>query len=267
MHIQYATEPGTAGHPNEDFAGAATPATGIGGTLVVLDGVTPPAADYGCQHGVPWFTSHLGGALLELLSIRSGLDRTLADCLADAIGRTADTHRTTCDLSHPRTPQATVVLARWDQEIVEYLVLSDSVLLVAEAGGTVRPVLDTRLDALLPAARRLAPERRTASIESMRNSEGGFFTAAADPSVASLAVRGTLDRHQVRALAALTDGAGRWVETFALGGWADLFTLLNTAGPDHLIASVRAAEHADPDGSRFPRGKAHDDATALLAQL
>ena len=93
---------------------------------VVLDGVTPPPDNGACVHSVPWFTARLGGALLELTVARRG--SALAQCLAEAISRTAQAHRATCDLSHPLTPQATVVVARWDEAEVEYLVLSDSVL-------------------------------------------------------------------------------------------------------------------------------------------
>ncbi|ONK11379.1 hypothetical protein [Streptomyces sp. MP131-18] len=286
MCIQAATEPGVPGRPNEDFAALAVPAGGDGGALVLLDGVTGPqvpaaaaGADPGaepgsepgggppggCAHGVAWFAARLGGALLERCA--TARESPLRACLADAISRSADAHRTACDLSHPRTPQATVVCARWDAREVEYLVLSDSVLLIEGTDGSVRPVLDSRLDDLRPAARRLPRERRAAWIESLRNAEGGFFTAAADPAVADLAVTGTVARDAVHSLAALTDGVGRWVETFRLGGWADLFALLADAGPREAIRQVRAAEAADPDGAAFPRGKAHDDATAVLARL
>jgi hypothetical protein len=266
MRIQSATVPGDPRLPNEDFAATALPAGGTGGALVLLDGVTGPAdGGTGCRHSVAWFAARLGGALLELAAARSG--GPLAGCLAAAIARTADAHRSTCDLSHPRTPQATVVCARWDAETAEYLVLSDSVLLVRGADGAVTPVLDSRLDDLRPAARRLPPGRRAAFLEGLRNAEGGFFTAAADPSVAGRAVTGTLARAAVDGLAAVTDGLGRWVDVFRLGGWADLYAVLAGAGPLAAVAQVRAAEAADPAGATHPRGKCHDDATAIVAEL
>ena len=118
MRIELTTEPGDPDRPDEDYASVALPASGQGGSLVLLDGVTPPSGDAGCSHTVPWFTARLGGALGELSVSRR--DLTLSEILAAAIARTADTHRDTCDLSHPRTPQATVVLARWDAERVEH---------------------------------------------------------------------------------------------------------------------------------------------------
>jgi hypothetical protein len=257
MRIELATAPGDPRIPNEDYASVALPASGQGGALVILDGVTPQEEDYDCVHGVPWFTARLGGALLELSGSRR--DMPLAECLSRAIERTAEAHGSECDLSHVRTPQATVVAVRWDAERVEHLVLSDSALLIEQTDGTVTPVLDDRIDRLRAAGRRpLAP---------LRNVEGGFFTAAADPGVSRRAVTGTSPRAGIRAVAALTDGAARWVEVFREGDWAECFALLRKEGPQALIDRVRAAEDADLERSAFPRGKAYDDAAVVFAEF
>jgi hypothetical protein len=282
MRIEMASEPGDPRRPNEDYASAALPSSGQGGALVVLDGVTPPPQEYvGCAHGVPWFTARLGGAMLELSCAQR--DLALRECLSAAISRTAEAHSPICDLSHSRTPQATVVAARWDEETVEHLVLSDSTLLVEHPDGTVTPVLDSRLDELPPHIGTLrgrvrslpesSPERAAArtefvrAVEELRNAEGGFYTAAGDPSVASLAVTGSTPRREVRALLALTDGAARWTHTFALGDWAQLLALVRKEGAAGLVARVREAERADPNGAAHPRGKTHDDASAVFAAL
>ncbi|MFE7314500.1 hypothetical protein ACFU7T_15690 [Streptomyces sp. NPDC057555] len=281
MRIALATEPGDPQRPNEDYASVALPASGEGGALVLLDGVTPAEGDCGCVHSVPWFTARLGGAMLEL-SV-SHRDMTLTETLAAAVAKTADAHRGTCDLSHPRTPQATVVAARWSATAVEHLVLSDSVLLLEKTDGSVHPVRDTRLDDLPPAVRaqraavralpRGSAERAAAAreyvraVEALRNAEGGFFTAAADPSVAARAVTGTTPRAEVRSLTALSDGAGRWVEVFRAGSWGACATLVAASGPQALIDRVRALEAADPEGTAHPRGKARDDAAVVHATL
>ncbi len=229
--------------------------------MIVLDGVTPPSDGTGCLHSVPWFTARLGGALTELTL--SAPDLTLEEILSRAIGRTAAAHAGTCDLSHPRTPQSTVVLARWSAGTVEYLVLSDSALLLRSPGGTVTPVLDDRL-ARLPRAALVDAARVDAGL---RNKEGGFFTAAADPSVAARAVTGSVPRREVSALAALTDGATRWTETFREGDWTALFDVVAKEGAGALVQRVRELEAADrTERSRLRSGKRHDDATVVYVE-
>ncbi|MFE9599196.1 protein phosphatase 2C domain-containing protein [Streptomyces hokutonensis] len=262
MRTELVSEPGDPNRPNEDFASVGLPASGQGGSLIVLDGVTPPRGETGCLHSVPWYTARLGGALTELtVSCR---DLTLAEILSRAILRTSEAHSPTCDLSHPRTPQATVVLARWSPQEIEYLVLSDSALLVDSPAGEVTAVLDDRLSRL-PRAARATDELIDATL---RNKEGGFFTAAADPSVAERAVTGTLPRAEVRALAALTDGATRWVEKFGKGDWAECLALVRKEGAAELVSRVRAVERADAETRTYlRRSKTHDDATVVYVEL
>ncbi|MFI2201666.1 protein phosphatase 2C domain-containing protein [Streptomyces sp. NPDC020192] len=262
MRTDLVSDPGDANRPNEDFAGVGLPASGQGGCVIVLDGVTPPRDETGCLHSVPWFTARLGGALTELTV--SGRDLTLPEILSRAIARTAEAHGDTCDLSHPRTPQATVALARWSAGAVEYLVLSDSALLLKAPDGTVTAVLDDRL-AQLPRAARATDALVDAHL---RNKEGGFFTAAADPAVAARAVTGTVPRDEVRALAALTDGATRWTEKFHEGDWPALFDVVEKEGARALVDRVRELETADSEKRAFlRRGKTHDDATVVYVEL
>lgn len=90
MRTELVSEPGDPDHPNEDFASVGLPASGQGGSLVVLDGVTPPRGGDGCLHSVHWFSARLGGALTEL-SVSQG-DLPLREVLARAIRRVADAH-------------------------------------------------------------------------------------------------------------------------------------------------------------------------------
>ncbi|MCX4883567.1 protein phosphatase 2C domain-containing protein [Streptomyces sp. NBC_00847] len=261
MRTELVSEPGDSTRPNEDFAAVALPASGQGGALVVLDGVTPPRDETGCLHSVPWYVARLGGALTELTV--SLPDVPLPQSLSRAIARTAEAHADTCDLSHPRTPQATVVVARWGLKTVEYLVLSDSALLLESSQASVTAVLDDRLHRLPRSA--LATDALVDS--TVRNKEGGFFTAAADPSVAERAVTGALPRGEVRALAALTDGATRWVEKFREGDWADCFRLVRKEGAGALVERVRTLETADTERVFLRRSKTHDDATVVYVEL
>ncbi|MER5276877.1 hypothetical protein ABT025_14095 [Streptomyces sp. NPDC002809] len=282
MRIELACVPGAPDVPNEDLVAVSLPSSGGGGSLVVLDGVTPPAdGDTGCVHSVPWFTARFGAALHGLVGTRHELP--LAECLAEAIEQTAGAHRTTCDLTHVHTPQTTVVAVRWDRDRVEHLVLSDSTLLLKAPGGALRVVFDRPVLELPPPLRALrdrvrelpldSPEQEVArweygrAVEELRNVEGGFFTAAADPDVARRAVTGSTPRAEVATLAALTDGATRWTEVFGFGDWEALLGLLRKEGPHELVGQVRAAESADPLSRQHRRGKTHDDASAIYVEL
>lgn len=78
-----------------------------------------------------------------------------------------------------------------------------------------------------------------------------------------------LPRGAVRTLAALTDGAARWVEKFGEGDWADCLALVRKQGAQALVDRVRELERADAaDGRAFlGRSKTHDDATVVYAEL
>jgi hypothetical protein len=224
------------------------------GAAVVLDGVTPPAdGDTGCVHTVPWFTARLGRGLLGLADERRTAG--LAECLAEAIRRTAQAHEHSCDLAHRRTPQATVAVVRWDPAGVEYLVLSDAAVLLRRPDGAVTAVLDHRLTNLRT---RFGP---LADFDELRNRPDGFHTAAADPAAATYAVTGSAPRPTVDAAAALTDGATRWSEVFRLGDWSALLDVIRDQGARTLIHQVRAAEAGAVHSSVAARRKPFDDAS------
>jgi hypothetical protein len=228
MRVELATEPGTPGWPNEDFAAAAP------GVAVLLDGctTTPRGASTGCVHGVAWYARTLGGLLLGQLSADPAIP--LPEALADAIEQVRASHAGSCDLANPRTPATTVLAARAGPEGVELLALSDSVI-VADYGKDRAPVVIT--------------DRHRA--------------ASTNPAAAGHAHTGTLPRDGLQAVALLSDGATRIAEQYGLLGWPDLAGVLREDGPAELIAQVRAAEDADPDGARWPRSKLRDDATVL----
>ena len=228
MRIALATDPGTRGWPNEDFAAAAP------GAAVLLDGctTTPRGADTGCLHGVAWYARTLGTVFLA--SITADPPTPLSDALAEAIAEVRARHEKTCDLASPRTPAATVIAVRAGQGGFELLALSDSSI-VADYGPGRDPLV-------------LTDTHRAAS---------------ADPDAAGQARTTVLAPDGLHGIALLSDGAARITEVYHLSSWPDLVTVLRDEGPAGLIGQVRAAEDSDPDGARWPRSKARDDATAL----
>jgi hypothetical protein len=100
-----------------------------------------------------------------------------------------------------------------------------------------------------------------------RNTDAGYRVAAAKPEAARHALAGSLPRSAVHRAALLTDGAAAYVEAYGLADWPATMDLPEQHGPGDLVARVREAESADPDGSRWPRYKRSDDATATFCLL
>ena len=228
MRIALATDPGTPGWPNEDFAAVAP------GAAVLLDGctTTPRGADTGCLHGVAWYARTLGSVFLA--AITADPPPPLGDALAGAIAEVRARHEKTCDLANPSTPASTVTAVRAARDGFELLVLSDS-LIVADHGAGRDPVVLTD------------PHR----------------AASTDPDAAGQARTAVLAPGGLHGIALLSDGAARIADVYHEIGWPALVTVLREHGPGRLIRQVRAAEDSDPDGARWPRPKARDDATAL----
>ena len=121
MSVIFATD-AAPGRPNEDFV-AATP-----NAVVLLDGSgTPAGSESGCVHGVAWYTQSLGSTLIAAL-VQDG--KPLTEILAEAIKAVASLHDFVCDLTHPGSPSATVVMIRRTAGTLDYLVLADSVLVL-----------------------------------------------------------------------------------------------------------------------------------------
>jgi hypothetical protein len=270
MRVTIATSPAKPDQPNEDFAAAC--ATGA----VLLDGAGLSGTASKCTHGVAWYARHLGGCLLA--GLPSGAP--LRSVLADGIRETASLHSEVCELDDPGTPSSTVVIVRIASDRLEYLVLADSVLLVSTVDSPPVVLTDGRADEVGRAYRQAmdatangTPEHDEALREyvqtswAYRNRPGGFWVAAADPSAADEALTGEFPLREVNSVALLSDGASRLVDLFGLADRSQLSALLESSGPGEVIRRVRAAEDADPRGARWPRGKAHDDATVLYAEI
>ena len=268
MRALLASEPSAPDRPNEDFAAV------VPGAAVLLDGAGyHPESGIGCIHGIAWYARTLGG----LLAAGACDDRLpLAELLSRGIERVSQMHAGTCDLGHPATPGATVIIARQCGDALEYLVLCDSVLVLQPRAGEPRVITDIQLSETVtrfrPAAslRPGTPEHDAAwraysrELEDARNQPGGYWLAAADPAAAGHALTGSQPVASLSAVALLSDGASRLADRFHLATWAQVCDILCRDGPPGLIERVRAAESADPRGERWPRSKIHDDATAVF---
>jgi hypothetical protein len=229
--FRMASDPGTPGWPNEDYACVGP------GAAVLLDGATtfPPGTDTGCRHGVAWYARTLATDLLAAITAEPRIP--LASALAAAIAQVRDRHSGTCDLSVRATPAATVTAVRAGPGGIGYLALSDSSIAADFGHGRPPQVITDRHRA-----------------------------AAADPGAARHATVGTLSRADLRGVALLSDGATRITDLYQVLTWPDVIDVIRDQGPAALISQVRAAEDGDSACERWPRDKAKDDATIVYWQ-
>jgi hypothetical protein len=268
MIFSGATAAGDAATENEDWAAATSD------LVVMLDGATV-RTETGCRHGAAWYTRKLGASIIAAAAVRS---HPLTDVLADAIRDVAELHPE-CDLAHPGTPSAAAAIVRLDGDQLRYAVLGDVTLAVETADG-VQSISDQRVTQTAAAERAVAdsypigsPEKRAALLDmkvaelAARNTPGGYWVAAADPSVVTEAITGTVPIGEVRRLAVLTDGAARYVDLFGARrlSWAGALDVMARSGPRAVIEQLRTMETRDPDGVRYRRNKRHDDATVVFA--
>ncbi|TCO53686.1 integrase [Actinocrispum wychmicini] len=257
MRVSFATGQGS-GESNEDIAATA------GDVVVVLDGVSKWYTDEsGCGHGTVWYVRQLADRILK----HAGGAISLTEAVGGAIADVAGMHGGTCDLDHPWSPAATVAVLRDSVKSVEYLILTDCVLVLATELGTTA-LTDTRLAELLRRARHpdASPELRRHlkdGLHGLRNHPDGYWVASADPTAADNAITGCVPRAAIRRAALLTDGASCLVDEYGQATWAQLLNM----GPTEVIASVRRCERSDPDRRRWPRGKVHDDATVAYCDF
>lgn len=262
------TTPGGPDRPNEDWY-AASPEL-----VVVCDGATTRTAT-GCWHGAAWYARTLGTMLTY--HVDRFVKLPLSYSLMVAIDQVAGRHESTCDLSHPGTPSAAVGVVHVTEGTLRYLVLGDVTVVLDTLDG-VKVVCDQRISASAATERAevdrylIGSDEKTAALIPMKRAELAarnqeYWIAAADSSAADHALTGEIPLDQVRDFAVLTDGAARYVDLFNLATWSQVIRLLRHGGPGQLIELVRGVESHDPLGERYARNKAHDDATAVFAQV
>jgi hypothetical protein len=190
--------------------------------------------------------------------------------------RVAALHLDTCDLTVPGTPSSMVVMARANADVVDYLVLGDSAIIIMTGSGVAEVVQDRRMEEVAPPeyAAMLAlptgsPEHQAARIafvsrqQRLRNHPDGYPVASTDPGAALKAITGSVPAEDVRCAALASDGVTRFAE-FGLGSWDDMLRTLAIDGPAGLFGQIREAENRNPRGSKWPRAKRHDDVSVVF---
>ncbi|MEV5504158.1 integrase [Nonomuraea fuscirosea] len=243
MRVSTASVAARAGRVNEDFTGA------VPAGAVLVDGAGIPGGEATCRHGVAWYASRLGGALLALLA--PGPGRDLRDLLAEAIEQVTDAHRGTCDVADPIGPSATVAMLRVSGGVLDHLVLGDCYLVLDRADGAPVVVTDPREVVIsrsyvpaLEAAGQGTDEyqRILGELRAHRNAPGGFWLAKDDPRAAGEAVTGSRPIPELSGAVLLSNGAARIAGELEPIGWPEVLAVLASSGPAEIIRRVRRAE-------------------------
>lgn len=222
--------------------------------VAVLDGVTEkrPSVRSG-----GWYAEHLARR------IRTALTATPEAGLRAILATAIDGITTDHGLLPGRAPASTVAMARWTPLRVDTLVLGDSPAVALTRSGGADVVADTRLDDLRSAGALTTP----AEVARLRNTEGGFWVAEADPRAARAAYCRSWSRHDVAAVLLATDGVSIGVDEYRILDWPDTLALARHRGARSVLDTVRSAERHDPDRLRWPRPKRHDDQALALVDF
>lgn len=241
--------------------------------VVLLDGATNLIP--GRRSG-GWYAERLVTALAGVLRERPSAE--LTTLLAEAIDEVARRH----GLEPGHSPSSTVAMLRWSEFTVDALVLADSPV-VLRTGDGVRVLADDRIHRLprsgggyrsrLAAGEGFGAEHAAAlregaeATEKLRNVDGGFWVAEANPDAAARAVTGSWPRAEVSAALLASDGVSCAVDDYGLFGWPEVFERINTDGCAALLDRIEEAELADPQGLRWPRPKRSDDKAIAYVDL
>jgi hypothetical protein len=249
VEVTYVCQAASAQRPNDDFVLATET------FVIVLDGATEPdGVESGCVHDVPWLVAHLGTNLAGLLVRDSRA--ALVDVLREGIAATMRDHTGGCDLQNPDTPSSTVAILRCGAEVVDYIVLGDSAVVIGHSDGELLVAHDDRTAFL--------SDRSREGVSRLRNTDEGFWIASNRPEAADKAVAGSVPLADVSRAALMTDGVTRLVERYGRS-WLDLLERMDKAGVVQVVADVRAEELGAPPGTY--RGKLHDDVTAVFCRF
>ena len=252
----------SAGHrPSEDRI-FVTP-----NAVIVLDGATQ---SFALERDGAWIAQELGQRLADGLEADPAqpLSPLLEACLSDLV----DTYQ----LVPGEAPSATVAMVRLNGDVVDVLVLCDSPVVVLYADGTVHEIRDDRLADTVASIGRPAgladmtdPRWITAatSFEQLRNHPDGFWCASATPEAARHAIEWHHPAAEIDTILAMTDGASAGVDEYGIPPtWHEAIQLA-AADPAGLLALVHNTEASDPDATRWPRTKCHDDKAIAVASL
>lgn len=236
--------------------------------VIVLDGASEPTATH---HDGGWYAETLGRQLRDQLHADPAQD--LRDLVAEAIRQLVERYRLV-----PGGPSSTVSIVRWDANRVHALALGDSPIVVATTDGQLFRLVDHRLDGIALEERlrlrdvdqdreQTAWQELVVAERAARNTPGGYWIAEASPEAAEHALCASWKVDEVRSVLVMTDGVAVGVDQYHVPErLSDAITLAQN-DPGDLVDLVHDTEAHDPDRTRWPRAKRHDDKAAALVEF
>lgn len=235
--------------------------------VIVLDGATQYLNH---ERDGGWIAEQLGQLLTNGLTLDPAID--LVHLLEQSIATLVDEYQLTPGAS----PSTTVNIVRAIDDVLDVLVLCDSPVIVLGTNGQVHEIRDDRLAETMGRLQR--PSGRVdlnqqiwrdllAQFEALRNHPNGFWAASATPEAARYAVLARFPISDIDLALAMTDGVAAGVDEYGEPpDWTTAAAIARTR-PADLIDLVHRVELTDPDTTRWPRSKCHDDKAIAVVGL
>lgn len=180
-----------------------------------------------------------------------------------------------------RSPIASVLLlSEFEERSIEIVELGDCRCFALDADGAAHIVggaqdaadAETQLaaqqtDAQKPLLQRESTVSRLREMRASLNREDAHWTFCLDPTCADRARAHRFELRRPAHILLMTDGFSALVDRYKAYGAASLVRAALDKGLQELGRELRVIETADAGGTKHPRFKASDDATALLMRL
>jgi hypothetical protein len=219
------------------------------------------------------YADRLGKHLRD--SLQAWPDADLRATLAGAIHTTARQ----LNLTPGQSPSSTVTITRELDDHLDLLVLGDNLVVLPDD-----TITDERMDQLDLAPRRKYQERLAAGAgyddehrailrelqtqqAQRRNREGGYWIAEADPDAACHAITTRRPISETPWAVLATDGAYNTMQHLELNDWPSIVEA-DSHELNFVLEQCKEWESGiDPQGSKLPRAKRHDDKSIARIQF
>jgi len=267
--------PGNPAKPNDDaFAFADRAAVVFDGATGLGDNLMPGKSD------AAWLATFGSRRLMAYVREGAAPSEAVSAALFDA-QTSFDALRRRTPVERWEVPYASMMLVAQNAQGIEALWYGDCAALVKRPDAAVeilgdaleKRALEASRAAKLAAKHGLSPAagiNRPEYMDALRkarsyaNTEKGHWAFAPDVTAADHVSRAQVDASPATLLLLCSDGFLALASDYNAYDAASLVAAAQAKGLAALCEELRAVEASDPDGTKFPRFKTSDDATAVL---